>query len=214
MKKMILYALAILLFLGMMQECINNYNSGDNTNKSRTSTIEEAIKNNDFQTCNELLVSVYNDWVDSPRSGNISNKYIPQAIKVLKAEGTYLIDIGDTEAEKLFLLCLNDVIFNFGGFTPQEKNTESYDYDNQEYEACVTPLNSCLLALIRESLIKENLSFAEKIVPYIQVNIKESVKNENFTGGDYTYTFDYTAQQTAKKLISDYKSKNKREESR
>lgn len=210
MKKFILYALAIILFMGLMQECFNSCGGDDERKESGPeTTIEEAIKANDFQACNEMLTYVYDSYVDSPRSGEISRTYIPKAIKVLKAEGSYLIDVEDTDAEKLFLLCLNDVIFKIGGFTPKEKKTESYDYDNQQYKKCVTPLNACLLALIRESLIKENLSFAEKIVPYIQKNIIEEVKNEQTFGGDYTYKFDNTDQNEAKKLISDYKAKNK-----
>lgn len=208
MKKFILYALAILLFIGLMQECFNSCSGDDEKNESEPETIDEAIKANDFQACNEMLTYVYDRYVDSPRSYEIADRYIPRAIKVLKAEGSYLIDVDDTDAEKLFLLCLNDVIFKIGGFTPKEKQTESSDYDNDQYKECTTPLNACLLALIRESLIKDNLSFAEKIVPYIQIGINKSVKNEHFTGGDYTYKFDYTEQKTAKKLISDYKAKN------
>lgn len=209
MKKFILYALAIILFMCLMQECLNGCSGDDENSELEYETIEEAIKANDFQACNEMLTYVYDSYVDSPRSYEISRTYIPKAIKVLKAEGSYLIDVDDTDAEKLFLLCLNDVIFKIGGFTPKEKKTESSDYDNQEYKECVTPLNACLLALIRESLIKENLSFAEKIVPYIQKNIIEEVKNERTFGGDYTYKFDNTDQNEAKKLISDYKAKNK-----
>jgi hypothetical protein len=207
MKKIILKIVGTLFIIGMIFDCCNYITK---TEQSESITIDEAIKNYDFQTCNEMLTDIYNRYVDSPRSYEIADTYIPHAIKVLKAEGSYLIDIDNADAEKLFLLCLNDVIANIGGFRPEEKKTESHDYNNTQYKACITPLNGCLLALIREALIKDNLSFAEKITPFIQVNIKSNVKNESTFGGDYTYTFDYSDQQTAQKLIKEYKSKNKK----
>ena len=203
MKKYLLYAFAFLLFIGWIDGCIDGCTSskGEENSTQKELTIDDAIRNNDFKTCNELLTEYY--------SKNGSYRYMEEALKVLKAEGSYLIDVRDAEAEKLFLLCLNDVILKIEKYRPQEMKNSEYSGDNNTYIDSVTPYNACLIALIRESLIKDNLSFAEVIYPYVKVNLKKQTKSGGVFTEFYTYTFDCTEQQTAKKLISDYKNKNK-----
>lgn len=103
MKKIILKIVGTLFIIGMIFDCCNYITK---TEQSESITIDEAIKNYDFQTCNEMLTDIYNRYVDSPRSYEIADTYIPHAIKVLKAEGSYLIDIDNADAEKLFYYVL------------------------------------------------------------------------------------------------------------
>lgn len=214
MKKIILYGLAILFFIGMVQECFNSC-SGDDSDESKPTTIREAIIANDFEACNRMLENIYNNTViGEGRRGitgtfNIADEYIPKAIQVLKAEASYLMDVQNSDAEKLFMLCFNDISGKLGVFNYGERKTKGLDYDNDQYMSCVTPLNGCLLSILKEALIKENLSFAEKVEKLILINIKEQVKkNGAFEDNDYTYTLDKSAQETAKELINDYKVKN------
>lgn len=209
MKKTILTIFAIFCIIGMIQECSC---SGDENNNG-PSTIREAIIANDFEACNRMLEDLYNYKVigDAPFAGTsmIYDEYIPQAIQVLKAEASYLMDIQSPDAERLFMLCLNDVIGKLGEFRYGEKKTKGSDYNNDQYMSCATSLNGCLLSIIREALIKDNLSFAEKIEKMVLVSIKADKKtNGTFEEDDYTYTFDHSAQKTAKELIRDYKARN------
>lgn len=209
MKKTILTIFAIFCIIGMIQEC--SYSGDENNNGP--STIREAIIANDFEACNRMLEDLYNYKVigDAPFAGTsmIYDEYIPQAIQVLKAEASYLMDIQSPDAERLFMLCLNDVIGKLGEFRYGEKKTKGFDYNNDQYMSCATSLNGCLLSIIREALIKDNLSFAEKIEKMVLVSIKADKKtNGTFKEDDYTYTFDHSAQKTAKELIRDYKVRN------
>lgn len=209
MKKTILTIFAIFCIIGMIQECSC---SGDENNNG-PSTIREAIIANDFEACNRMLEDLYNYKVigDAPFAGTsmIYDEYIPQAIQVLKAEASYLMDIQSPDAERLFMLCLNDVIGKLGEFRYGEKKTKGFDYNNDQYMSCATSLNGCLLSIIREALIKDNLSFAEKIEKMVLVSIKADKKtNGTFEEDDYTYTFDHSAQKTAKEFIRDYKVRN------
>ena len=200
MKKAILTIFPIFCIIGMIQECSC---SGDENNNG-PSTIREAIIANDFEACNRMLENIYYNTVVNGSSYNIAERYIPQAIQVLKAEASYLMDAQNSDAERLFMLCFNDVSGKLGELRYGEKNTHKQDYDNEEYMECVTPLNGCLLSIIREALIKDNLSFAEKVEKLVLVNIKNSSTSEE----NYIYTFDHSAQKTAKELIRDYKTRN------
>lgn len=212
MKKTILTIFAILCVISMIQECSCGGKKNDNANQG-PATIREAIITNDFEACNRMLEDLYNYKVigDAPFAGTsmIYDEYIPQAIQVLKAEASYLMDIQSPDAERLFMLCLNDVIGKLGEFRYGEKKTKGFDYNNDQYMSCATSLNGCLLSIIREALIKDNLSFAEKIEKMVLVSIKADKKtNGTFEEDDYTYTFDHSAQKTAKELIRDYKVRN------
>lgn len=201
MKKAILTIFAIFCIIGMIQECSC---SGDENNNG-PSTIREAIIANDFEACNRILEYIYyNRVIEHEQLYSIADEYIPRAIQVLKAEASYLMDAQNSDAERLFMLCFNDVSGKLGVFRYGEKNTHKNDYDNEQYMECVTPLNGCLLSIIREALIKDNLSFAEKVEKLVLVNIKNSSTSEK----NYIYTFDHSAQKTAKELIRDYKAKN------
>lgn len=211
MKKIILYGLAVLIFIGVMQECFNSCNNDDN---NKPTTIREAIIANDFEVCNRMLENIYNNTVLGEGRGlsgtfNIADEYIPKAIQVLNAEASYLMDIQSSDAEKIFMLCFNDVSGKLGVFNYGERKTKGSDYDNEQYMSCVTPLNGCLLSIIKEALIKENLSFAEKVEKLILINIKKKVKKNGTSEDDnYIYTLDKSAQERAKELIHDYKVKN------
>ncbi len=211
MKKFILYALAILLFIGLMQGCFNSCSSDDTSeSNNKPTTIREAIIANDFETCNRMLENIYTNLVNRGYERiSLDDEYIPKAIQVLKAEASYLMDVQNSEAEKLFMLCFNDVSGKLGVFNYGERKTKGSDFDNDIYMACATPLNGCLLSILKEALIKDNISFAEKVEKLILINIKEKVKkNGTFEDDDYTYTLDKSAQETAKGLIKDYKAKN------
>lgn len=205
MKKTILTIFAIFCIIGMIQECSC---SGDENNNG-PSTIREAIIANDLEACNRMLENIYYNTVVNGYEHNIKKQYIPEAIQVLKAEASYLMDVQSPDAERLFMLCLNDVIGKLGEFRYGEKKTKGFDYNNDQYMSCATSLNGCLLSIIREALIKDNLSFAEKIEKMVLVSIKADKKtNGTFEEDDYTYTFDHSAQKTAKELIRDYKVRN------
>lgn len=45
--------------------------------------------------------------------------------------------------------------------------------------SCATSLNGCLITIIKEALIKDNLSFAEKVEKLVLVSIKAD-KNERY----------------------------------
>lgn len=211
MKKIILYALAILLFIGLMQECFNSCKDDDTSeSNNKPTTIREAIIANDFEACNRMLENIYTNLVNRGYERiSLNDEYIPKSIQILKAEASYLMDVQNSDAEKLFMLCFNDVSGKLGVFNYGERQTKGSDFDNDQYMACATPLNGCLLSILKEALIKDNISFAEKVEKLILINIKEKVKkNGTFEDDDYTYTLDKSAQETAKELIKDYKAKN------
>lgn len=210
MKKTILTIFAILCVISMIQECSCGGKKNDNADQG-PATIREAIIANDFEACNRMLEDLYNYKVigNATFAGTsmIYDEYIPQAIQVLKAEASYLMDMQNPDAERLFMLCFNDVSGKLGEFRYGEKKTKGPDYNNDQYMSCATSLNGCLITIIKEALIKDNLSFAEKVEKLVLVSIKADKKtNGTFEEDDYTYTFDRSAQKMAKELIRDYKN--------
>lgn len=172
-------------------------------------SLQEALSAEDFTTVNELLVDGYNQYSGIPNY--VRDTYIPDAMKVLKTEASFLLDKEeDAETTKLFLLCINDVASNLGNqqfavgrFTGRENPS-----DNEYYIEEVTPYNATLVSIIREACLKGNRDFAKKVVKFLKPNYKCSKKLLPQKSGSYnshyvyTYSVDNSAMEEADKIIA------------
>ncbi len=176
--------------------------------------LNQLLADNDFAGANEYLIQRF-DEANRYGGTSLDTKYILPATKVLKAEATYLMDTDDPEAEKVFLLCLNDVSGNVGN---HQVETGSFDGDQKIHTKLyideVTPYNACLLAIIREALIKDKLSLAKKVYKMMKPNytenqeLKEGASSGWVSSYIWTYTSNDAQREEAKALIDDYEAEH------
>lgn len=211
MKKF-LYIIGILAVIGMIGSVVES--CGGSKEKDRS--LNEMLEENDFAAANKYLTDL-NSRIQKGTfpHGDITDKYLPNAIQTLKAEASYLMDQDDPDAETLFMLCINDVAGNIGNY---QATTGFFDGDNQTYTEFitdeVTPYNACLLSIIKEALIKDKPEFAKKVLKMMKLNYKCDQKMKEGTKGKYVYdyTYNYTEDNSqleeAKKLIEDYEKEH------
>lgn len=188
------YIAGIVLIIGIVgsisDACSNKEKESDG--KSLTEMLDE----NDFKSANGYVNNIYNNI---SKQGSykqlelITEKYLPAAIQTLKAEASYLMDQDDPEAEKLFMLCLNDVSGNIGKYQVTLGIYDESINDMYKITEEITPYNICLLAIIKEALIKEKPDFAKKVFKMMKKNYKCEKKLKEGKSGffDSHYTYDY-----------------------
>lgn len=177
-----------------------------------TKSLSEMLDKNDFKGANKLLSEIY-DRGAYKNATDMTNVYIPSAIKVLRAEASYLMSENDPAAEQLFKLCLNDVSANIGkynvvtGIFEGQRQPKTDKYIDE-----VTPYNACLLTIIKEALITDNPDFAKTVLSMMKTNyvcnkeLREGHSTYHPYENDYTYDYKENNSQIeeAKQLISEY----------
>lgn len=185
--------------IGICKESADNQEVEEHSLK-----VKEALSAEDFATANKLLVDGYNRYND--RGFYVRDTYVPNAMMVLKAEASFLLEKGeDAEITKLFLLCINDVASNLGNqqFSIGRFENDEDPHDNEYYIEEVTPYNATLVSIIREACLKGNTDFAKKVVKFIKPNYKCSKKRlPDGNGYAYTYSVDDSAMEEADKIIA------------
>ena len=208
-KKVIIYAIVAFIILGAISDMISSCGSSSSGEKDNRSLVE-MLDEYDFAAANKYVSRI------STKDGyDIANYYLPAAIKTLKAEASFLMDDNDAEAERLFMLCANDVSGNIGNYQAQLGFSDGDTfYDTEHIIEQVTPYNQCMISIIREALIKDKPEFAKKVLKLMKNNYKcdKRLKEGKKGGYVYDYTYDYKEDNSqieeAKKLIAEYEAAN------
>jgi hypothetical protein len=191
------------LLIGVVGSLLSSCSSGP--------SLTDMLADNDFAAANEYISETYTaKKLAGMSSSEKADKYIPEAIQVLKAEASYLMDENDAEAERLFMLLINDVSGNIGNqqFQVGHLGRESMDdkYEADDYNEEITPYNAGLLPIIKEAIIKDNPEFAKKVLSMMEKNytVVEKFPEE----GEYSLdiTEDNSWIEEAQKFISDYEA--------
>ena len=180
--------------------CLIGKCARDHKNDSRTLT--EMLDENDFAAANKYVAKHQYKY-----HHEIARYYLPDALKTLKAEATYLMDQDDSDAETLFMLCINDVAGNIGIGQPVTGTYKESDTETDGIIDEITPYNSCLISIIREAVIKNKPEFANKVFKMMKQNYKcDKQIIQSGTWSDdctYEYTEDNSQIEEAKSLLSE-----------
>jgi len=193
--------------------CGGSSDSSSSDSDNSKKDLNQILEDKDFVAANEYLVQCFDECHRFGTAVSLEDDYVMPASKVLKAEATHLMDTDDPEAEKIFLLCLNDVAGNVGNWQVETGTFDGVDkFDNRQYIEEVTPYNACLLAIIREALIKDKLPLAKKIYKMMKPNYIESKELKEGEDPGYvksyirTYKSNDAQREEAKTLIADYEA--------
>ena len=209
MKK-ILNIVGVLFLIGCIGSIFQGCGGGKGAGSSNRS-LEEILDENDFASANKYVADVFTKAEkDYFPHGRIVDKYLPAAIKTLKAEASYLMDQDDPDAETLFMLCINDVAGNIANYQPVTGFFDGTHQTETEFISDeVTPYNACLISIIREAVIKNKPDFAKKVFKMMKTNYKceKHLKPGMDSKWAYNYTYEYSEDNSqieeAQKLLSE-----------